>query len=444
MSASPISSVEQLHDQYRAPRAGWFTRLLWWCAGADPLILGVCPNSDQVKYQGLGGIVLATGVLAFLSGTYAFYMVFGSEITATGARAAVPYLPAKAVAAGFVWSLVIFNIDRFIVSSSGHGDGTDRITGRELLNGIPRILMALIIGFVLSKPLEVRVFQAEVEGKLAEEISADAERRRLARVHELELERDNRIADVQRQLREAQATVVSRRQQLTQATETRDRQIETVNRETMGDAGSSGRAGYGPRAAALNAELARQNQEVERLTASVQEGLQQGTALEREILTLRDQFSTRMEAAGEAAKADARTMVRDGLIRRIDLAHQLAPWGTFALTVLLWMIELGPILFKMMVIKGPYDYLSDDLKRVILARAGIEERVVPGSAAGGAEGRAEHVTLHHRALHELGVRKRSLEREEELGRLAVDERAKQLEASIRESPAEYVVTKEKP
>jgi hypothetical protein len=137
-------------------------------------------------------------------------------------------------------------------------------------------------------------------------------------------------------------------------------------------------------------------------------------------------------------------MVRDGLIRRIDLAHQLAPWGTFALTVLLWMIELGPILFKMMVIKGPYDYLSDDLKRVILARAGIEERVVPGSATAGAEGRAEHVTLHHRALHELGVRKRSLEREEELGRLAVDERAKQLEASIRESPAEYVVTKEKP
>jgi hypothetical protein len=444
MSVPPLPKIENLHDGYGVREAGAFTRFMWWCAGADSELLRYCPNSDRVKFQGLGGIVFATGVLAFLSGSYAFFTIFGSGVTSAGRPIVDPFLIYKAAAAGLVWSLIIFNIDRFIVSSSGYGDGTDEATWKEWRNALPRIAMALIIGFVLSKPLEIRVFQSEIEGKLAEEIAKDAERRRLARVHELEIERDNRIADVQRQLRESQATVVSRRQQLTQATETRDRQIETVNRETMGDPGSSGQAGYGPRAAALNAELARQNQEIERLNTAVQEGLRQGTALEREIATLRDRFAQRMEAAGEAAKADARTMVRDGLIRRIDLADEVSWKGGLALMLLLFMIELGPILFKMMMIKGPYDYLSDDVKKVIIARAGIEEKALPGTNAGNAEGKVELTSMHHHPRHLLEVRKRSLQREEDLGRLAIDERARELEASIRESPAEYVVTKEKP
>ena len=46
---------------------GAFTRFLWFCAGADGNLLARCPGSDWVKYQGIGGIVLATTVLAFVS-----------------------------------------------------------------------------------------------------------------------------------------------------------------------------------------------------------------------------------------------------------------------------------------------------------------------------------------------------------------------------------------
>ncbi|MEY4951228.1 MAG: hypothetical protein RL698_3439, partial [Pseudomonadota bacterium] len=41
---------------------GWFTRLLWHSAGADAQLLQRCPESDRVKYQGIGGVVLTTGV----------------------------------------------------------------------------------------------------------------------------------------------------------------------------------------------------------------------------------------------------------------------------------------------------------------------------------------------------------------------------------------------
>ena len=45
---------------------------LWWCAGVVPEVLRMYP-SEKAKYEGIGGAVLATGVLAFFSGFYAVY-----------------------------------------------------------------------------------------------------------------------------------------------------------------------------------------------------------------------------------------------------------------------------------------------------------------------------------------------------------------------------------
>ena len=64
---------------YTPPEPGFFTRFLWFCSGADEQILRKCPKYDHVKYQGLGGVVLATGMLAFLSGSYAFYTIFSPK-----------------------------------------------------------------------------------------------------------------------------------------------------------------------------------------------------------------------------------------------------------------------------------------------------------------------------------------------------------------------------
>src|SRR5689334_19759110 len=52
---------------------------LWWCAGAHQKLLSQFP-SEQTKYAGLGGVLLATFVLAALSSGYAIYSVFGNWI----------------------------------------------------------------------------------------------------------------------------------------------------------------------------------------------------------------------------------------------------------------------------------------------------------------------------------------------------------------------------
>ena len=55
------------------------TKFLWWCAGADQFFLRKSPMQDRVKYAGIGGIVFCTGLLAAVSGGYAFYTIFGPK-----------------------------------------------------------------------------------------------------------------------------------------------------------------------------------------------------------------------------------------------------------------------------------------------------------------------------------------------------------------------------
>ena len=60
-------------------KPGRLTRFMWWSAGADAKLLEACSYSDHAKYFGLGGIVVATGLLATISGGYAFYTIFSPK-----------------------------------------------------------------------------------------------------------------------------------------------------------------------------------------------------------------------------------------------------------------------------------------------------------------------------------------------------------------------------
>jgi hypothetical protein len=69
-----------------------------------------------------------------------------------------------------VWSLLIFNLDRFIVSTIRK---RDKFTS-ELLQAIPRIILAVIIAIVISKPLEIKLFEKEINTVLLKEKNAIA------------------------------------------------------------------------------------------------------------------------------------------------------------------------------------------------------------------------------------------------------------------------------
>jgi hypothetical protein len=165
---------------YATPSAGPAMRLLWKAAGADRSLLEKSTYSDQVKYMCMGGIVMATGVMAAIAGGYAFYTIFEPKGDAmkdyvqeiygkSSGLVEVTHTPTaiKAFFFGIVWGMIIFNIDRFIVSSSGKGDGTEAITWDEFKSAIPRILMGMIIALTISKPIEIRMFKSEIDAQLS-------------------------------------------------------------------------------------------------------------------------------------------------------------------------------------------------------------------------------------------------------------------------------------
>ncbi|MDB5134167.1 MAG: hypothetical protein JWP37_770 [Mucilaginibacter sp.] len=127
------------------------TRFFWFCSGAHTGTLKKYPIEHN-KYVGIGATIFFTALFASLSGGYAMYFVFNGDAFAVG----------FAILFGLLWGLAIFNMDRYIVSSINK-EGT---TNQQILQASPRILLAIMIGIVISRPLELKIFDKEIRQKL--------------------------------------------------------------------------------------------------------------------------------------------------------------------------------------------------------------------------------------------------------------------------------------
>lgn len=129
----------------RRPNA--IQRFFMICSGADRDVLLNC-STEWNKYTGIGATIFFTGVLAMISGGYALYAIFRGE----------PGAMAYAIVFGLFWGFMIFNLDRFIVSSIRKQGEWEK----EAIQAIPRIILAIIISIVIAKPLEVKIFEARI------------------------------------------------------------------------------------------------------------------------------------------------------------------------------------------------------------------------------------------------------------------------------------------
>ena len=156
-NASEEKKISSIYDSERIiekGEAGFLNEFLWICAGVNRRVLRQCPT-DYAKYAGIGGTILFTAMMAMLSGGYAMYFVFKSVPTA--------------VAFGIFWGLLIFNLDRFIVNTM-YSDGKVTISWREFYSGLPRIIMAIFLGVVISTPLELKIFESEIDVRIGEKV----------------------------------------------------------------------------------------------------------------------------------------------------------------------------------------------------------------------------------------------------------------------------------
>ncbi len=357
-------------DDYQYRRPSLLTRLLGWCAGADMQLLAKSPHSDHVKYQGIGGVVLATGLLAFLSGTYAFYVVFGPHIDkAAHEQPNDPASWAIAVGFGVLWGGIIFNLDRFVVSSTGKGDGTENITFKELVMSLPRLGMAGMIGLCLSQPIETRIFKTEIDAALQREQDLQANKcNGTSKADREKIDQDfNGKRDALKHRRE------TRENDMNAEAKKRHDEIETQEKlleaEEEGKTGT-GKSGRGHAFKSKQEHFVRIKENLATWNGQNDKELKGYTGDYEQLDADRKKQTARSDAMLKDCMKEV--IAEDGLMKRIDLVHEKFPTASHLLTLLLIIIECAPIFFKMMLAKGAYDYLDDRQKALVRAQNGIE------------------------------------------------------------------------
>ncbi|MFT6827263.1 MAG: hypothetical protein ACJAZV_000544 [Roseivirga sp.] len=296
----------------------------WFCAGVNRSLIKRCPT-DTAKYTGIGAAVFFTGLLAALSGGYAVFTVFDSVGWAIGF--------------GLLWGLIIFNLDRFIVSTMRK---QKKAFARELLTASPRILLAIMLAIVISKPLELKIFSKEIDRKLVtleEEIYQKE-------IQDLEQRYTGQLLSMEEQSNQLKEEIRTK-------TEKRDALALAAQQEADGT-GGSGKRNAGPIYQIKKADADQAQSELTALSQNYQPLILQK---QQEWNTLFEQKQTEIANLkrnpwnGMAAQLQALSI--------LGQENEAIRIANIFIMLLFILLECTPIISKLISGRGPYDELLE-------------------------------------------------------------------------------------
>jgi len=293
------------------------------CSGSDTDILNDCSIGEQNKYTGIGATVFFTALMAFIAASYALYTVFDNKLTS--------------IFFGFIWGLLIFNLDRYIVSTIKK---RDHIID-ELIQASPRILLAVIIAIVIAKPLELKIFEKEINQVLLEQKNDFT----LANKDQIALQYTPKIETLNNEILALQ-----------NKTDTKETEVNNLYSTYIAEA--EGREGtmllgkgpvYKEKREKHDAALA----EFQQLKIENKENI---SVIETQIVQLEAEYETQVTASQPIIDNF------DGLMARVNALSEL-PWlPSFFIFLLFLAIETSPIFAKLISPKGEYDIKLNDIE----------------------------------------------------------------------------------
>lgn len=298
------------------------------CSGADRDLLDSCSRGEQIKYAGIGATVFFMALMAFFAASYALYTVFDNAWTA--------------LFFGLAWGLLIFNLDRYIVSTLRKRDNF----WKEWLQASPRILLAVIIAVVISKPLELKIFEKEINRVLLEQ------------KNQMTLDNQQQLAQqFNPAITEKQGEIAALKQEITDKEAETDALYERYISEAEGREGT-GLLGKGP---VYKEKREKHDASLAELQALRAENTGRIASIEQEIAQL--------ESGLEKAVTDSQPVIDgfDGLMARIEALGELPWFPSFFIFLLFLAVETAPILVKLMTPKGPYDLKLEDEETAVAA-----------------------------------------------------------------------------
>lgn len=304
-----------------------FRSFFWFCSGANTDVLERCPKSEHIRYVGIGATVFFTGILASISSAYAFYTIFQSWF--------------GAVILGFIWGAMIFNLDRYIVSTMKKDNKR-----QEFFQAFPRILLALLLAFTISKPLELKLFEREINQQLADV--------KLQQLEAIETQATTKINAFK-------GEITALKEDLKAKLKTRDHYYDEYRCECDGTCGS-GIRGRGSECERKERKYTEVSKEYDQLKQEIDE---QTTILAADIEKTKSQRDTQLNNTDE--------VFATGLLARLDALSKLPFGPSLAILLLIIAIETAPIFTKLLSPRGPYDdqmkalehaYVVDSLEQI--------------------------------------------------------------------------------
>jgi len=296
-------------------------RFFLLCSGVDTDIVNGCSNGEQNKYAGIGATVFFTAVMAFIASSYALFTVFDN-----------PYI---ALFFGLVWGFLIFNLDRFIVSTIKKRDNFLD----EFIQASPRIMLAIIIAIVISKPLEIKIFKKEIDTVLLKEKNemAMANKKQVTKYFQSDVDKNKAEMD-------------SLKSDITKKEKEVNDLYATYITEAEGTAGTK-KLGKGP--------VYKEKRQKHDMMLRQLDSIKAANAVK---IKEKEEKAKTLQADLDKKVTETQPIIEgfDGLMARINALNKL-PWlPSFFIMLLFLAIETSPIIAKLLSPKGEYDFKQED------------------------------------------------------------------------------------
>lgn len=287
-------------------------RFLIKCSGASLEILKNCPRFEITKYSSIGMTIVFTTILAFVSSFFALSIIFNNLLV-------------NSVLA-LLWAGIIFNLDRYIISSMRSSESK----WNDFVKAIPRMLIAMIIAVIISKPMEIQIFKSEIDSFLKIENS------------KLISEVDSKYFDLIQD--NAQKKKVEE-EQYNKLLMLREQYYQDFKCECDGTCGTK-KKGRG-------VECFSKKEKYETFQAELKlERLKRNQVLNR---LSEEESSIRLQMKNE--KEMLKASLSYGLLDQIRALNSLETASSIFILFMFVMIEIAPILTKLMSSTGPYENL---------------------------------------------------------------------------------------
>ncbi|MEN8248337.1 MAG: DUF4407 domain-containing protein [Bacteroidota bacterium] len=296
-------------------------QFFWLCSGSNIKLLEETPT-EGAKYVGIGATIFFTGIFASMAATYAINTFFDNIWIST--------------TIGILWGAMIFNLDRYIVSSMRKSESWKK----EWSMALPRLLLAILISLVIARPLELKIFEKEINSEL---VLMNQEIIRSQR-DSINTYYNNQIASLQLEIDTLNAIITSK--------EKLRNELRVIAREEADGTGGSMRRNPGPIYKVKKAQADQADIELNELRKISEPIIAQKRASQLELKEANREKITNIENpdyTGFAARLE-------GLGRLTSNSNNI--WLANIFLIFLFIaIETAPVLVKLISSGGPYDHL---------------------------------------------------------------------------------------